>query len=177
MPNKPTLRFEKVSFDEYKRYFEADDPLGEEELKAVKESYDNIKLPSRATTGSAGYDFFMPFDMCYNPEEHPSALIPTGIRAYMDSGNVLLIMPRSSLGTRYGFRLLNTVGVIDSDYYGADNEGHILCAVIADKPFNIHAGEAFMQGLFFGFYKTTNDEPRTYRRVGGFGSTTKAAAK
>ena len=175
MPNKPTLRFEKVTFEEYRKYFEADEKLDDNQLEAVKKSYDEIILPSRATTCSAGYDFFMPFDMCYNTDEHESVLIPTGIRVYMDTDNVLLIMPRSGLGTRYGFRLLNTVGVIDSDYYNADNQGHILCACTSDKSFNIHAGEAFMQGLFLPYFKTTNDEPRAHRRIGGFGSTTKAA--
>ena len=178
MNKEPVIRFEKVSFDQYLSMFRtADDDLTDEEVTAIRNSYNNIKLPSRGTPGSAGYDFVMPFDMCYNPEQHESVMVPTGIRVYMDPGYVLLIFSRSGLGTKYGMRLTNTIGVIDSDYYYANNEGHIICSISADKPFNIREGERFMQGLCFAYYTTTNDKPREHRRTGGFGSTDGKANK
>ena len=168
------MKFEKVSFEQYKSLFETDDrKLTEEEAASVRESYDALIFPSRATPGSAGYDFFMPFDMCFNPDEHESVLIPTGFRVYMEPGECLLILPRSGLGTKVGFRLMNTVGLIDSDYYYADNEGHILVNFTADKPFNLRAGDAFVQGVFMTYETTTFDRPRGHVRRGGFGSTDK----
>ena len=164
-------RFEKVSFNEYKSIFEnGEEPLTEEELDAVRKSYDNLIFPSRATPGSAGYDFFMPFDMCFDPQNHASVLIPTGMRVYMDPGEVLLIVPRSGLGFKFGLRLTNTVGVIDSDYYNAKNEGHILCNITADSTFNLHEGDAFAQGIFLNYDTANNDRPRAMSRIGGFGS-------
>lgn len=168
------MRFEKVSFVEYKKMFEGGETaLTEDEAIAVRQSYDSLVFPSRATPGSAGYDFFMPFDVCYNPEAHESILVPTGFRVYMEPGEMLAVFPRSGLGVRFGMKLTNTVGIIDSDYYYADNEGHILINFTADQPFNLHAGDAFCQGIFMNYLTTTNDRPRDKLRRGGFGSTDK----
>ena len=78
-----------------------------------------IKMPIRATKKSAGYDFFAPFDIYLKPNE--DIKIPTGIRSYMQDGEVLIAVPRSGLGFKYYARLANTLGVIDSDYYYSDN--------------------------------------------------------
>ena len=80
-------------------------------------------FPKRATSGSAGYDFYAPCGISLKPGETVKVL--TGIRARIDEGWVLTLYPRSGLGFRYRLQLNNTVGVIDSDYYGSDNEGHI----------------------------------------------------
>lgn len=134
--------------------------------------YGALKLPSRATAGSAGYDFYTPVDISLKPGE--SIKVPTGLRAEMSDGWVLLIVPRSSLGFKYKLELNNTVGVIDSDYFYSDNEGHIFIKIINSnqegKTVDIKAGQAFAQGIFV-MYGITEDDDSTEERNGGFGST------
>lgn len=129
-----------------------------------------IPLPKRATTGSAGYDFVSPVEVTVEPGE--TALIPTGIRAEMENGWVLLLFPRSSLGFKYSLRLANTVGVIDSDYAFAKNEGHIMVKLRnpLSVPVTIGRGDRFCQGIFLP-YGTAEEDEVTAGRVGGFGST------
>lgn len=132
----------------------------------------DIPLPCRATTGSAGYDFVCPVEVTMRPGD--TAVIPTGIRCFMESGWVLLNCPRSSLGRKHGIRLANTVGVIDSDYVHADNEGHILVMLVngGDHEVTLHPGERFCQGIFLPFGLAEEAEV-TGERSGGFGSTGK----
>ena len=131
-------------------------------------------LPKRATVGSAGYDFYIPAALTLAPGE--TAKIPTGIRAAMENGWVLQLFPRSGLGFKYRVQLNNTVGIIDSDYYYSDNEGHILIKITnantEGKTLTLAAGEAFAQGIFLPF-GITKDDDVTEIRNGGFGSTTK----
>lgn len=96
----------------------------------IKEMYENLKLPRRATKGSAGYDFFAPFAFTLAPGE--TIKIPTGIRAEMKEDWVLQIYPRSGLGFKYRLQMNNTVGIIDSDYFFSDNEGHIFMKITND---------------------------------------------
>jgi len=133
---------------------------------------EEIPLPRRATAGSAGYDFVSPLEVTVPPEG--TALIPTGIRAEMEPGWVLLLFPRSSLGFRHGLRLSNTVGVIDSDYAFAKNEGHIMVKLRNPQsgPVTIGRGERFCQGVFLP-YGTAEEEDDFAERSGGFGSTGK----
>ena len=130
----------------------------------------SVPLPKRATAGSAGYDFVSPVDVTIPPDG--AALIPTGIRAEMEQGWVLLLFPRSSLGFRHALRLSNTVGVIDSDYAFAKNEGHIMVKLRnpLSVPVTIGRGERFCQGIFLPFGTAEEDEVLT-ERTGGFGST------
>ena len=129
-----------------------------------------IPLPRRATAGSAGYDFVSPLEVTV--PAGGTALIPTGIRAEMEQGWVLMLFPRSSLGFRYSLRLANTVGVIDSDYAFAKNEGHIMVKLRnpLDAPVTIAKGDRFCQGVFLPFGTAEEDEV-TAGRTGGFGST------
>ena len=129
-----------------------------------------IPLPKRATVGSAGYDFVSPVEVTVEPGE--TALIPTGIRAEMDPGWVLLLFPRSSLGFKYSLRLANTVGVIDSDYAFAKNEGHIMVKLRnpLSVPVTIGRGDRFCQGIFLP-YGTAEEEDVLAKRSGGIGST------
>ena len=138
----------------------------------TKEQFDSVTLPKRATKGSAGYDFFAPFDFTLEPKE--TAKIPTGVRVKIDEGWVLKIYPRSSLGFKYRLRLDNTVGIIDSDYYFAENEGHIFIKITncGDKPLAVEKGKAFAQGVFVEYGITVDDECDA-ERTGGFGSTDK----
>lgn len=127
-------------------------------------------LPRRATAGSAGYDFFAPAAFRLAPGE--GVKIPTGVRARIDPGWVLMLFPRSGLGFKYRLQLDNTVGVVDADYFGARNEGHIFIKLTnaGDRPLSVAAGEAFAQGVFLPFGLTLDDDAGG-ERLGGFGST------
>ena len=127
-------------------------------------------LPRRATAGSAGYDFFSPLAFSLAPGE--CLRVPTGVRARIDDGWVLMLFPRSGLGFKYRLQLNNTVGIVDADYFGARNEGHIFIKLTnaGDRPLSVGAGEAFAQGVFLPFGLTEDDDARG-ERTGGFGST------
>ncbi len=162
------IYFEKVSA----KQFAEDAEKNGYSVPDIKAVYRKISLPVRATAGSAGYDFYTPFQIQLSPGE--SICIPTGIRAAMPEGVVLLLMPRSGLGIRYRLQLANTIGVIDSDYYGALNEGHIMTTITNDSKkgdvLTLAAGERFMQGIFLP-YLVCDDDEALAQRTGGFGST------
>ncbi len=163
-------KFYKVSFEQ----FETDWKDTFSECDDIKTIYDSIALPKRATKGSAGYDFYSPLTFTLKPNE--TIKIPTGIRAEMENGWVLSLYPRSSLGFKYRIQLNNTVGIIDSDYYYSDNEGHIFAKITNDsnenKILEMKQGEGFMQGIFLPF-GITEDDNVDLKRNGGFGSTGK----
>lgn len=164
-------KFEKVSL----KQFTADwkDTFGEVSEKEIEQIYEKIRLPRRATSGSAGYDFFAPVDIRLAPGE--IIKVPTGIRAQMEQEWVLKVYPRSGLGFKYRLQMNNTVGIIDSDYYYSDNEGHIFMKIMNDgregKTVEVKAGEGFAQGIFLE-YGITVDDDASEKRNGGFGSTT-----
>ncbi len=161
---KRIARFEPVSESRFATDFA--DCFGEQEIPAIP------PLPRRATAGSAGYDFFLPCAIRLAPGE--SVKVPTGMRVRIDEGWVLKIYPRSGLGFKFRLQLNNTVGIIDSDYYGAANEGHILIKLTNDsregKTVELEAGAAFAQGVFVE-YGITEDDDADALRTGGLGST------
>ena len=163
-------KFEKVSFDQFKIDFI--DKIGN--AQDINGVYEDIIFPKRATIGSAGYDFFAPVDITLAPNE--TITVPTGIRAKINEGYVLLVFPRSGLGFKYRLQLDNTIGVIDADYYGAKNEGHIMIKITNDTKENrtltIPKGSGFAQGIFMPFGITVDDNTSEIRE-GGMGSTTK----
>ncbi len=164
------MRFEKVSLSQFKNDSHIAMPaLGDKELEDM---YESTVLPKRATKGSAGYDFHSPFEIYLKPGE--SCAIPTTIRVEMPETVVLLIAPRSGLGVRYRMQLANTIGIIDSDYYRAKNEGHIIITITNDnregKLLHISQGDRFAQGIFVPFLICENDTA-SENRTGGFGST------
>ena len=165
-------KFDKVSFGQFKKDWI--DTFGNKKNIDIKEVYDSIKLPKRATSGSAGYDFFSPINITLQPNF--TIKIPTGIRCKMEEDWVLKCYPRSGLGFKYRLQLNNTVGIIDSDYFYSDNDGHIFAKITNDsnegKIIKIGAGTGFMQGIFVE-YGITYDDDVTDSRNGGFGSTTK----
>lgn len=165
-------QFSKVSMKQFIK--DCKDAFPEMDENAILEVYEKIKLPKRATTGSAGYDFYLPFDVTLNPKE--TMKVPTGIRVKMDVDWVLHLYPRSGLGFKYRLQLNNTVGIIDSDYYHSSNEGHIMIKITNDsnegKVVSIKQGEGFSQGIFLQYGITMDDEVSEIRN-GGFGSTTK----
>lgn len=162
-------KFHKVSYGRF--YNDWKDCFGSTDDE-IADIYDSIKLPKRATKGSAGYDFYSPIDIELKPLE--TIKIPTGICVEMDSGWVLKCYPRSGLGFKFRLQLNNTVGIIDSDYFYSDNEGHIFSKITNDSNENrtveISAGEGFMQGIFVEYGITLDDDVNEVRN-GGFGST------
>ena len=167
-------KFYRVSFERFAKDFRdaAPDVVWSDE--ALTEIYEGIRLPLRATAGSAGYDFYLPCSLKLAPGE--TAKIVTGIRARIAPGWVLINVPKSGLGFKFRLQMDNTVGVIDADYFGSDNEGHIMAKLTNDsrsgKTLELAAGKAFMQGLFLPF-GITEDDAATGVRNGGFGSTEK----
>lgn len=177
--------FHKVSYDQFcKDWLETFfvdkndyiDPVTKEvDLEIsnhIRNLYECISLPNRATVQSAGYDFYLPMSFTLEPGE--SIKVPTGIRCEMYDGWVLTMYPRSGHGFKYGIHMANTVCVIDGDYYESDNEGHIFVKLVNDsslaQTIRFEAGDAFCQGIFLP-YGITLDDNTTAQRNGGFGST------
>lgn len=119
--------FYKISFNQFVEDWCKIYNDNEPNLDIIRDIYDDIIIPRRSTHSSAGYDFFIPFNILIPVGK--CITIPTGIRACFPDNMVLLIYPRSGLGFRHGVKLTNTVGVIDSDYYNAKNEGHIMIKI------------------------------------------------
>lgn len=165
-------KFEKVSLEQFREGWT--DTFGPADEGVIEGIYAQIRLPRRATVGSAGYDFFAPADFTLAPGE--TVKIPTGIRVWMEPEWVLKCYPRSGLGFKYRLQLNNTVGIIDSDYYYSDNEGHIFAKLTNDtnegKTVEVSAGSGFMQGIFVEYGITVDDDAAEIRN-GGFGSKTK----
>lgn len=158
------------------------------DFRGLKSAYEDIIVPRRATTGSAGYDFFSPIDFTLRPGE--TIKFPTGIRVILPKDKFLMVVPRSSLGFKFRLQLDNTVGVIDSDYSNSDNEGHIWIKITNDKKrtykagefgvvysdnpaaqtLHIEKGQAIAQGIIMRYFTTDDDEANGVRN-GGFGST------
>ena len=153
--------FEFVSTEQLEKDF------GEDRNETV------MKLPKRATKGSAGYDCYAPVDIYLGPGN--DIKIPTGIKSYMRNGEMLMAVPRSGLGFKYYCRLANTIGIIDKDYYdNPDNEGHIFVKLRneGNEPIIIKHGEAMCQFIFTPFLLADNDDfTNGNDRIGGFGST------
>lgn len=170
-------KFEKVSYSEFKKSMQKLYPTLREET--IQRTYDEIVLPTRATSGSAGYDIRTPIPFLL--EGLQEVTIPTGLRCRMADGWVMLIAPRSGLGFKYYTRLANSLGVVDSDYIFADNEGHIMIKMRCDhndpdKTLICYEGQAVAQALFVPFGITTDDCAEGIRK-GGFGSTDNSVPK
>lgn len=160
-------KFEKVSKEQFMKDFE------KEFLHSGEKVYDEIiKLPTRATSGSAGYDFVSPISFTLKPNK--TIKIPTGIRCQMNQDWVLVLVPRSGLGFKYQLNLCNTLGIIDADFAYSDNEGHIMVKLVnrGDRDLQLNAGDRFCQGLFLPYGITDDDDCEDIRN-GGFGSTDK----
>lgn len=172
---KQVAKFQKVSYEQFKK--DMIDALWFDKStdeNRILESYNFVTLPTRATVGSAGYDFVSPVKFTLQPGQ--TVKIPTGIRVKLLSDWVMQIYPRSGLGFTYKLKLDNTVGIIDSDYFYSDNEGHIMIKITNHssdgKILKIETGDRFSQGIFVEYGITVDDDVCQVRN-GGFGSTTK----
>lgn len=131
-----------------------------------------VMLPKRSTSESAGYDFYLPYDIVISPHGC-TGIIPTDIKAYMQEGEVLMLYIRSSVGIKKGLVLANGTGVVDMDYYSnPDNDGNIGVALRneTDVPVILKRGERIMQGIFVKYLVADNGNTDNVRD-GGFGST------
>lgn len=167
---KKVAQFFKVSKEQFVKDWI--DTFNNDSNEVAEKLYEKITLPKRATMGSAGYDFYSPITFSLAPGE--TIKIPTGIRVKIEENWVLKCYPRSGLGFKFRLQLNNTVGIIDSDYYFSDNEGHIFSKITNDtnenKTVTIEEGNGFMQGIFIEYGVTVDDDVTTVRN-GGFGST------
>lgn len=169
MENMRVAEFKKVSLEQFKK--DMVDTFGHKYFdEEIEEFYNHIKLPVRATAGSAGHDISTPINIELDPGE--KMLIPTGIRCKISPRYVMLIFPRSSMGIKKGLFISNTIPVVDEDYYNADNEGHIFLSVknTSDKTLNIDAFNNIAQALFIP-YGIADLNNVTAKRKGGVGST------
>ena len=140
--------FEKISFKQFSK-----------DVSKDKSLYLDYRMPFRETKYAAGYDFYAIKGFEIKPGEIKR--IPTGIKANMESDDVLLLIDRSSMGFKYNVRLTNQVGVIDKDYYNnQDNEGHMWVSLQneGNKSYIVNKGDAFCQGMFIKYLKVDNEE-------------------
>ena len=171
------MHFEKITREQWMKDMVNLEFLLEENLEKINKLYDNIKLPKRATKYSAGYDFYVSGDAFLPPRD--SGVLLTGIRWVCDKeedkNKVLQIYPRSGIGFRTGVRLMNTVGIIDADYWEGNNEGHIMVKLYnpMDSPLHIKDGDAIVQGVITEYHTCDDEEGTGGRRAGGMGSTDK----
>lgn len=164
--------FEKVSFEQFCEGVRKSQ-YGVYTDEELREAYDNLKLPTRATSGSAGYDFKCPLEYRFCPKAVIN--IPTGIRCKIDEpGWFLSCFPRSGLGFKYKLRLANSTAIIDQDYAYSDNEGHIFLKMCNEgyNELTLMPGQGFAQGIFMPYGLTYDDDVKSARN-GGMGSTDK----
>lgn len=153
--------FEKISFEQFSK-----------DIDSNKDLYDSYSLPKRQTKNSAGYDFESVIDFSLEPGE--ARVIPLGVKACMNSDEVLFLIIRSSLGFKNNIRMCNQVGVIDSDYYrNINNEGHIFVKLQNEgtEAFSVKKGTRIFQGIFVKYLTVDNEEEINNERVSGIGST------
>ena len=153
-------KFEIISINQFNKDF-----------KNIDTKYDDIIIPKRSTKFSAGYDFYMPYDLTVKKNE--VVLIPTGIKAKLNSDEFLGIYIRSSLGFKYNLRMCNQVGIIDSDYYNnSSNEGHIFVKLKneGDNDIILKKYDRYVQGIIQKYYIVDNEKEVEDIRVGGIGS-------
>ena len=194
--------FDSISQKTWEKFFEDQKKINPfidygnaKDLKV--EDFASSLFPTRATSKSAGYDFRSPIDFVCSPDAL-RILLPTGFKwnpidsvmythkigtkfgevsneyALYLKNAFLALYPRSSLAFKYGFRLLNTTGIIDADYYNnPDNEGHILLAIEVQREMHIKVGDKICQGVIQIYGQCDLEEEIEASRQGGFGSTGK----
>lgn len=153
-------KFEIISINQFNKDF-----------KDTDTKYDDIIIPKRSTKFSAGYDFYMPYDLTVKKNE--VVLIPTGIKVMLNSDEFLGLYIRSSLGFKYNLRMCNQVGIIDSDYYNnPSNEGHIFVKLKneGDNDIILKKYDRYVQGIIQKYYIVDNEKEIEDIRVGGIGS-------
>ena len=156
-------KFEKISFEQFKK------DIGDDRML-----YDSYELPKRSTKKSAGYDIKSLEDGIIKPGE--AMTFKTGLKVCMNDDECLYILSRSSQGYKYNVCLMNSVGLIDSDFYNnPDNEGHFSVRLVnfGKDDFVVKKGDKLAQGVFSKFLTVDDEEEIEGERTGGLGSTGK----
>ena len=146
-----------------------------------KYTKDNINLPIRKTKHSVGYDLeaakkvTIPsiYKLWLQGKEVQPILVKTGIKAYFNEDEVLIIANKSSNPIKRGLVLANSIGIVESDYYNSEaNEGELMVPFYNFFPFDIiiKKGDAIAQAYFQKFLIADEDNATGIRK-GGFGST------
>ena len=154
-------KFEKISFEQFKKDFGDDRML-----------YDSYELPKRSTKKSAGYDIKSLEDGVIKPGE--AMTFKTGLKVCMNDDECLYILSRSSQGYKYNVCLMNSVGLIDSDFYNnPSNEGHFSVRLVnfGTDDFVVKRGDKIAQGVFSKYLTVDDEEDIEGERTGGLGST------
>lgn len=136
--------------------------------RVYKKDFRMLRLPERSTANSAGYDFYSPEAVILEPGE--IKYVKTGVKAYMESGEMLVLCNRSSNPKNKGLVLVNGIGIVDADYAdNPENEGEIAFAFmnITKLFIKIYPGDKLGQGIFVK-YAITDDDAASGERVGGF---------
>lgn len=150
--------FEKIKFEQFSKDIVDDISL-----------YNSFELPMRDSKFTAGYDIFLLKDLEIKPGE--IVKIPTGIKSYFQSDEVLLIVLRSSMGFKYNLRLVNQIGIIDADYYeNESNDGHIFVKIQNESKDTVFlkSGEAIVQGIFIKYLITKDDKVLGLERLSDY---------
>ena len=134
--------------------------------RGFKKINENATIPERATEHSAGYDISASETVTIQPDE--IKMVSTGLAVQLGDDEVLKLYDRSSNPVKRCIALINSVGIIDSDYYPQEFKG--LFMNISKEPVTISKGQRIMQGVFVK-YLTTDDDNANGKRTGGFGST------
>ena len=156
-------KFEKISFEQFVK-----------DVKDDRMLYDSIELPKRSTKTSAGYDIRSVEEGIIKPGE--AKAFKTGLKVCMNPDEVLYIYSRSGHGYKYNVCLMNSVGVIDSDFYNnPDNEGHFQIKLLnlGENDFEVKIGDKIGQGVFMKYLTVDDEEEIKGKRKGGLGSTGK----
>lgn len=151
-------KFEKISFEQFKK-----------DIKDDKDLYDSYLLPKRETKHAAAYDFFALFDYTLKPGEIKK--IPTGIKVIMEEDDALLLLDRSSMGFNYNVRMCNQVGVIDADYNNnSSNEGHMWIKIQNEgkEDYVVKKGDGMCQGMFIKYLKVDDEDSEFKERVSDY---------
>ena len=169
------MRFERVKFEAFKSDMAMYRPINFMNGD-VEKAYENIKIPVRKTKYSAGYDICTPIDITIPSGQR--RVIPTGIKAVFEDDEMeswhLQMYVRSSVGIKDGVVLTNGTGVVDSDYFKAENDGDMMLALMntSDKLVKYKAGDRICQAVFM-IHGLTSDDKAVGDRLGGVGSTGK----
>lgn len=150
--------FEKISFEQFKK-----------DVKDDMDLYNSYELPKRHSSKAAGYDIELLGDVVIEPGQ--ILKLPTGIKAYFESDEVLFFIVRSSMGFKYNIRLCNQVGVIDADYYNnKNNEGHMWIRIQneGDNTVRLSKGDYVAQGIFMKYLLTDDDTSNDIVREGHY---------
>lgn len=160
--SKRTRGFELVSKEEYEKT-DAELP------------YEELVLPKRSTVKAGGYDVISTKTFTLKVGE--TITVPTGFKAYMQDGEILMLAPRSGVGFKYQIQLANTIGVGDGDYYNCEgNEGHYFVRLVnrGTKDWEVKAGDRIVQAMFMPILLADGDDFKSGEiRKNGFGSTGK----